>query len=67
MEAEILTLSKLPCGLTGEAGKARVSQVLRQKCISNYRNEAFNKTHVNVGNTASSVTGYYKIWIVDRV
>ena len=34
-------------------GKLGVSQVRRQKCISNYRNEAFNKTPMNIGNTAS--------------
>ena len=37
VEAEILNFSKLLYVLTSETGKAWVSQVLRQKCASNYR------------------------------
>ena len=57
LETEILNISKLPFVLTGEAWKARRSQVHGQKCISNYTNEAFNKTHINLCNTTHSVTG----------
>ena len=56
VEAEILNISKLVCVLTGKARKARVFQVHRQKGVSNFRNEAFNKTPINVGNTTCSVT-----------
>ena len=35
----------------------QVSQVHRQKCVSSYKNEAFNKTPVNIHNTTCSVTG----------
>ena len=52
VEAEILNISKLMAALTGKGGKARVSQVQRQKCVSNYRNEVFKKTPIKVGNTA---------------
>ena len=56
MEVEILNLPKLPYVLTGKAGNVVVSRVHRQKCISNYKNEAFNVTSVNVCNITCSVT-----------